>query len=60
MPDAAQRSVHLISVGAAREMEDWPGKGERERCWLSPSQATLAISEGGLVAMLLRLGLPAT
>jgi 8-oxo-dGTP pyrophosphatase MutT (NUDIX family) len=53
-----QVTVFLLEV--EQEMEDWPEKGERERRWLSPSQAALAISEGGLVAMLLRLGLPAT
>jgi hypothetical protein len=43
-----------------KSLEDWPEKGERERRWLSPSQAALDISESGLVAMLLSLGLPAT
>jgi 8-oxo-dGTP pyrophosphatase MutT (NUDIX family) len=48
-------TVFLLKV--EQELEDWPEKGERERCWLTPSRAALAISESGLVAMLLRLGL---
>jgi len=48
--------VFLLKVD--EELEEWPEKGERDRRWLSPSQAALLISEGGLVPMLLRLGLP--
>ena len=51
-------TVFLLEV--EQELADWPEKGERERRWLSPSQAALDISESGLVAMLLSLGLPAT
>ncbi|MCW2242459.1 NUDIX hydrolase [Azospirillum canadense] len=51
-------TVFLLEV--QQELEDWPERAERERRWLRPSQAALAISEGGLVPMLLRLGLPAT
>ena len=51
-------TVFLLEV--EQELDDWPEKGERERRWLSPSQAALDISESGLVAMLLSLGLPAT
>jgi 8-oxo-dGTP pyrophosphatase MutT (NUDIX family) len=53
----AKRSVECE---VEQELADWPEKGERERRWLSPSQAALDISESGLVAMLLSLGLPAT
>lgn len=49
-------TVYLLEV--EQELEDWPEKGQRERRWLSPSQAALEISESGLVGMLLRLGLP--
>jgi 8-oxo-dGTP pyrophosphatase MutT (NUDIX family) len=49
-------TVFLMEV--EQELEDWPEKGERERRWLSPSQAALAISDSGLVGMLLRLGRP--
>ncbi len=49
-------TVFLMEV--QQELEDWLEKEERERRWQSPSQAAMAISESGLVAMLLRLGLP--
>ncbi len=49
-------TVYLLEV--EEELADWPEKKERERRWLSPGQAALAISESGLVEMLLRLGIP--
>ncbi len=36
-------------------LEAWPEQHERRRCWLSADQAAKAISDGGLVTMLLRL-----
>ncbi|WP_246130139.1 NUDIX hydrolase [Nitrospirillum pindoramense] len=38
-----------------RELEDWPEKHQRERRWVSPSQAALMVAEGGLVSILLSL-----
>jgi hypothetical protein len=49
-------TVYLLEV--EQELEDWPEKDQRERRWLTPSQAALDISESGLIAPLLRLGLP--
>jgi hypothetical protein len=51
-----QVTVYLLEV--EQELEDWPEKDQRERRWLTPSQAALDISESGLIAPLLRLGLP--
>lgn len=49
-------TVYLLQVD--EELDDWPEKDQRERRWLTPGQAALAISESGLVEMLLRLGIP--
>lgn len=49
-------TVYLLEV--EEELDDWPEKSERERRWLSPSQAALTVGESGLVEMLLRLGIP--
>ncbi|WP_448205938.1 NUDIX hydrolase [Azospirillum sp. sgz302134] len=49
-------TVFLLEVD--QELDEWPEKAERERRWLSPSQAALAVGESGLVEMLLRLGIP--
>ena len=47
--------VFLLKVD--QDLEDWPEKGQRRKKWMSPSQAALQISEGGLVEILLSLGL---
>ncbi|MGQ9371988.1 NUDIX hydrolase [Azospirillum sp. ST 5-10] len=47
-------TVFLLHV--TEEAEDWPERAERERRWMTPGQAALAISESGLVAMLLDMG----
>ena len=47
--------VFLLKVD--QDLEDWPEKGQRRKEWMSPSQAALHISEGGLVEILLSLGL---
>lgn len=49
-------SVYALEVTA--ELNDWPEKGQRERRWVTPSQAAMMISESGLVSLLLNLGLP--
>ncbi|MBP2299707.1 NUDIX hydrolase [Azospirillum picis] len=49
--------VYLLDV--REELAEWPEQHERERCWMSPEQAAEAISESGLVPLLLDLGNPA-
>lgn len=48
--------VHVYRLEVQQELDDWPEKGQRERCWMSPSQAALLVSESGLARILLRLG----
>lgn len=49
--------VHLFEV--ERELDDWPEKAERERRWMTPSEAALMVGEQGLVEVFLRLAAPA-
>lgn len=44
-------SVYPMSV--AEEDADWPERAQRQRRWMSPAQAALAVEEGGLAALLL-------
>ncbi|MFC7334399.1 NUDIX hydrolase [Rhodocista pekingensis] len=50
--------VKVYALEVREELEDWPEAKERQRRWMSPSQAALHISETGLVDLLLRLGMP--
>ncbi len=49
-------TVFLLEVDEV--LDDWPEKDQRERRWLTPAQAAMAVSESALVEMLLRLGIP--
>lgn len=51
-------TVYLLRVD--EELADWPEKDQRERAWMTPGAAALAVGESGLVEMLLRLALPAS
>ena len=37
-----------------KELDDWPEKSERERCWMSPGRAALLATEPQLVELLLK------
>jgi 8-oxo-dGTP pyrophosphatase MutT (NUDIX family) len=50
--------VTVFPMEIHEELESWPERNERERRWLSAGEAAYLISESGLVAMLLQLGLP--
>ncbi len=47
-------TVFLLHV--KRQLDDWPEKNERERCWLSPDEAAARVTEGELGALLVGLG----
>ncbi|MBP2228710.1 NUDIX hydrolase [Azospirillum agricola] len=59
---AAGRSVEcevtVFLLEVREELDEWPERHERDRRWLSPGQAAMAISDSGLVAMLLGLATP--
>jgi 8-oxo-dGTP pyrophosphatase MutT (NUDIX family) len=42
--------VFLLKVD--QDLDEWPEKGQRQKEWMSPSQAALQISEDGLVEIL--------
>lgn len=48
-----QVDVFLLKV--TRELDDWPEKNQRRRCWLAPTQAAELVSEADLVDILLAL-----
>jgi 8-oxo-dGTP pyrophosphatase MutT (NUDIX family) len=47
--------VFLLKVD--QDLDEWPEKGQRQKEWMSPSQAALQISEDGLVEILQGLGM---
>lgn len=51
-------SVRVFPMRVERLLDDWPERRQRQRRWFSPAEAALAVEEGGLVALLLRLALP--
>jgi ADP-ribose pyrophosphatase YjhB (NUDIX family) len=46
--------VYLLEVG--HELDAWPEKDERQRRWMSPGEAAMAVTEAGLVRVLLDFG----
>jgi len=46
-------SVYALSVEEL--LDDWPEMEERERRWMTPAQAAMAVQEGTLAALLLSL-----
>ena len=42
--------VYLLRV--EQQLDDWPEKGQRERRWFEPSQASELVREGGLAEIL--------
>jgi 8-oxo-dGTP pyrophosphatase MutT (NUDIX family) len=47
--------VVVFPLAVARQLADWPEKGQRETRWFTPAEAALLVQEGGLVTLLLRL-----
>lgn len=50
--------VRVFVMDVQRQMDEWPEKHERETRWLSPAQAAMKVTEGGLVEILLSLAAP--
>ena len=48
--------VDVYPMEVSETLQEWPESGERERCWMSPGQAAIAVSEGGLAEILLSFG----
>ena len=52
-------SVDVYLLKVQRELEDWPERGQRSRCWVSLAEAMLIVDDTGLAELLLRLNRPA-
>lgn len=50
--------VDVFPMRVSQLLDDWPERHERERRWFSLAQAALAVDEGELVTLLLRLAAP--
>jgi len=53
-------NVDVFPMRVERLLDDWPERKERERRWFTLAQAAMAVEEGELVTLLLRLAAPVT
>lgn len=51
-------TVGVFPFWVERQLENWPERGQRETRWFTLGQAALAVTEGDLVTLLLRLAAP--
>jgi len=47
--------VAVYSLEVTELLDDWPEMDERERRWMMPAQAAMAVQEGALAALLLSM-----
>ncbi len=47
--------VEVFPMRVEQELDDWPERGQRRREWFTLGQAAMAVDEGDLVVLLLRL-----
>ena len=50
--------VDVFPLRVERLLDEWPERRQRERRWFTLAEAAMAVEEGGLVALLLRLAAP--
>jgi 8-oxo-dGTP pyrophosphatase MutT (NUDIX family) len=50
--------VDVLPMRVERPLDDWPERKQRKRQWFTLSQAAMAVEEGDLVILLLRLAAP--
>ena len=51
-------SVRVFPLRVERLLDKWPERRQRQRRWFSPAEAAMAVEEGGLLTLLLRLAAP--
>jgi len=51
--------VAVYSLEACELLDEWPEMDERERRWMTPAQAAMAVQEGTLAALLLSMAVRA-
>jgi 8-oxo-dGTP pyrophosphatase MutT (NUDIX family) len=47
-------TVNIYPLEVKKHLKDWPEKSQRERLWMSPSEAALRVAEPGLADILRR------
>jgi 8-oxo-dGTP pyrophosphatase MutT (NUDIX family) len=47
--------VAVYSLNVTELLDDWPEMEERERRWMTPAEAAMAVQEGALAALLLSM-----
>jgi 8-oxo-dGTP pyrophosphatase MutT (NUDIX family) len=52
--DEVTCKVRIFALEVEKQLDDWPEKGQRERCWLSPAEAVKRITDKNLRRALLR------
>lgn len=50
--------MKVFKMRVARLLDDWPERVQRRREWFSLTQAAMAVEEGELALLLLRLAAP--
>lgn len=50
--------VGVFPMQVERQLDSWPEHGQRKTAWFTLSQAAMAVEEGDLVILLLRLAAP--
>jgi 8-oxo-dGTP pyrophosphatase MutT (NUDIX family) len=50
--------VAVFPLRVERLLDDWPERRQRERRWFTVAEAAMAVEEGSLVTLLLRLAAP--
>jgi 8-oxo-dGTP pyrophosphatase MutT (NUDIX family) len=56
--DFADCVVEVFPLRVVQLLDTWPECEQRRRQWFTPAQAAMAVDEGGLVTLLVKLGTP--
>jgi hypothetical protein len=50
--------IGVFPLWVEQQLEDWPERKQRQTWWFTLPEAAMAVDEGGLVTLLLRLAAP--
>jgi 8-oxo-dGTP pyrophosphatase MutT (NUDIX family) len=50
--------AEVFALAVEQLLDEWPEKSQRERRWFTLPEAAMAVEEGGLVTLMLRLAAP--
>jgi 8-oxo-dGTP pyrophosphatase MutT (NUDIX family) len=48
-------AIEVYRMDVDEVLDDWPEKGQRQRCWATLDEAAMMVGEGGLVTLMLKL-----